>query len=171
MKLFFSSSVKLERRDFRIHELSGARTAPLGSVKPADESNAIPLPSEVVQFSNWAVILLFLFAVRPNAGGIISINPSAVSSIRKSSFIAQNSANCPSVSLITGSSLTIKGAIPASTLSSDGRVSVCVMAASPVAIAVYRSVVLADCLNPMRGLFHSRRCRAGVPARRRQSAR
>ena len=62
-----SSSVRAFQRSFKIHAASGERVAPLGSLKPAEESNPVPRASAIAQTTSWAVSRAFLAPV-PHRG-------------------------------------------------------------------------------------------------------
>src|SRR5687768_1184728 len=63
---------------------SGERTAPLGSVKPDEESKPFPVPSFSTQTANFPVKLKFFPPVSLKVGGIITVFPSLSLSILKS---------------------------------------------------------------------------------------
>ena len=88
-----SSSESISHRSLRIHARSGARTAPLGRVKPADESKPKPVSSDCIQIPNWTRSPKLRCPDLLPVGGIIITSPSQVSSILRSGLAWQNSKN------------------------------------------------------------------------------
>src|SRR5215210_4365454 len=70
-KVSFSSLVSASQRSRRIQEASGERCAPLGSVKPADESKGKPLLSVSAQTVSRVVSLTLRFELIGPAGIMI----------------------------------------------------------------------------------------------------
>src|SRR5690242_16474130 len=52
----------------RTHDASGERVAPLGSLKPAEESNALPVPPVSAQLPSWRVSSPFLIPASSTVG-------------------------------------------------------------------------------------------------------
>src|SRR5215469_13732512 len=73
----FCSVVRASHLSLRIHEASGDRTAPLGSVKAVEESKALPVPSAFDQTTSCDVRSALRIPVPPLVGGIASIAPRA----------------------------------------------------------------------------------------------
>jgi hypothetical protein len=67
----------------------------LGSEKPVDESNALPVPSAIAQVTSLAVNKAFRLPVAPLVGDMISISPRADRS-RSRSRLARQSLRKPS---------------------------------------------------------------------------
>src|SRR5260370_33571575 len=103
-----SASVNASQRSRRIQETSGERLAPLGSVKPVEESKPTPVPSVSTHLPNRTARVKLRLPPSETTGGIIIISPSLFISTRSSGCSAQNSANSTSVKRSRGAAgLTI----------------------------------------------------------------
>src|SRR2546426_9160046 len=79
-----SASVNASQRSRRIQETSGERLAPLGSVKPVEESKPTPVPSVSTHSKNRPESKKFRLPPSETTGGIIIISPSLFISTRSS---------------------------------------------------------------------------------------
>ena len=81
-----SSAASASHRDRGTQARSGERLAPLGSVKPVDESKPRPVPSASTHRLNSPMRVKLRDPVHPPVGGIMTRSPLLVRSIRHSGF-------------------------------------------------------------------------------------
>src|SRR2546426_9802705 len=89
-----SSSLIDSQRSRLTHDASGERMAPFGSVKPAEESKAKPLPSISDHSPTLNSRVELRNPVFDPAGGMTMSSPMAVSSMRRSGLSRHNASNC-----------------------------------------------------------------------------
>ena len=77
------AGVSAAQRSFRIHEASGARSAPFGSNQPVDESKLIPVPSFDAHTKSAAVMAALRRPVSPPVGDMMTSSPSMARSMRR----------------------------------------------------------------------------------------
>lgn len=107
------SSVSASQRSRVTQAASGERIAPLGRMKPTEESKASPLPSCSAQLASWLHRSRFLALEAPPAGATRTRTPPASRSMRRSRLSWQKSYNWSSSSVISGGQFDGDGGVPA----------------------------------------------------------
>jgi len=97
-KPFRCWGVRDSHRSLLTQDASGERLAPLGRLKPVEESKPSPKSScSSHQWASWPVILKFRFPDSPPVGGFTINSPVAVRSSLRSRLAAESPSNCAGV--------------------------------------------------------------------------